>query len=199
MTDDQLVFEREVDESRHEREVHARARRVVRERTDQDARLHLGALPGGDQSREEVVARIVRRGTGVEHRHRDDRRAGEARTGQVDRIARTRHQRAVAGTEQHPHEVRETLLGADGRDDFGVGVEVDVEERLVARGHGETEIGDAARGAVAVVARVVRRLGELRDGDVGTGQVGIAETEVDDVATRGARASAFSPLICAKT
>src|ERR1700689_166865 len=80
-----------------------------------------------------------------------------------------------------------TLAPANPGPARGIGIDVDVEERLVARGHREGEIRDAARGAVAMVARVVRRFGQLRDGDVGTRQVGIAEAEVDHVATVGTR------------
>ena len=105
----------------------------------------------------------------------------------MDRVAGAGHQSRVTGTEQDPHEVRETLLGADGGDDLGVGVEVDVEEHLVARGHRQAQVGDAARGAVAMVARIVRRLRELRDGHVGAREIRITEAEIDDVATRGAR------------
>ena len=151
-----------------------------------------------DESVEEVVAGVVRRRTGVEHRHGDHRRAGEARTGQVDRVARTRHDRAVARSEQHPHQVRETLLGADGRDDLGVGIDVDVKEHLVAIRHRETEVGDARDWRCSDGSWILRRLGEFGDRDVGARQVRVAEAEVDDVSP-AARASALRPLICAKT
>ena len=40
-------------------------------------------------------------------------------------------ERGVARAEQHPHEVAEALLGADGVDDLGVGVELDAEPAQV--------------------------------------------------------------------
>ena len=42
--------------------------------------------------------------------------AGEDRAPDVDRVRRARHERGVARAEQHPHQVREALLGADRAD-----------------------------------------------------------------------------------
>ena len=42
-----------------------------------------------------------------------DRRAGETRRDEVDRVAGRRHDDGVARLDQHPHQVREALLGAD--------------------------------------------------------------------------------------
>ena len=61
------------------------------------------------------------------------------------------------------------------------GSSVDAEPALVEVGDGLAQLRDAAAGRVAVVARVVRRLDELLDGDVGRRDVGVAEPEVDDV------------------
>ena len=108
--------------------------------------------------------------------------AGEERPPDVDRVRRRGHQRGVAGPDQHPHQVREALLGADGRDDLCLGVELDVELALVEVGDGAAQLGDAARGGVAVVARVAGGLGELAHRHVGRGEVGVAEAEVDHVA-----------------
>ena len=41
----------------------------------------------------------------------------------VDRVARRRHERRVAGLDERPHQVDEPLLGAHRRDDLGLGVE----------------------------------------------------------------------------
>ena len=155
---------------------------------DNDARLHAPRSPrrASSPSKKSSPGSFVL-APGIEHRHGDDRGAREARAGQVDRVARARHDRAVARSEQHPHQVGEALLGPDRRHDLGVGIEVDVEEHLVAVGDRETQIRDAATRAVAVILRVVRGLGQLLDGHVGTGQIGIAEAEVDDVASVCAR------------
>ena len=90
--------------------------------------------------------------------------------------------------------MRQPLLGPDGGDDLGVGIDVDVKEQLVTVRHRETEIGDATTRAVAVVLGILGGLGEFGDRDVWTRQVRIAEAEVDHVRL-AARASAFKPLI----
>ena len=91
------------------------------------------------------------------------------------------HERGVARAEQHPHEVREALLGPDRRAGLGLGVELDPERALVQVGDREAELRDAPARRVAVVARVADGFAELVDRDVGRRQVGVAEPEVDDV------------------
>ena len=90
-------------------------------------------------------------------------------------------ERGVARAEQHPHEVREALLGADGGAHLRVGVELHTEAAPVEIGDREAELRDAAARRVPVVARVLDRLGELLHRDVGRRDVGVAEPEVDDV------------------
>ena len=62
-----------------------------------------------------------------------------------------------------------------------LGVQVHVEAMLVVAGRGLPELGDPARGRVAVVALVVGGLGELLHRDGRRGQIGVAEPQVDDV------------------
>ena len=99
----------------------------------------------------------------------------------VDRVARRRDERRVAGLDERPHEVDEALLGAHRRDHLGLGIQLDSEAAPVEVGAGRAELRDALRGGVAVVVRLRGGLLELRDGHLGRGQVGIAEPEVDDV------------------
>ena len=106
---------------------------------------------------------------------------GEERGVDVDRVGRRRHQGGVARTDQHPHQVGEPLLGPDGGHHLGLGVELHVELAQVEVGDGLADLRDAPAGRVAVVARVVGRLGQLLHGHVGRGQVGVAEAHVDDV------------------
>ena len=54
---------------------------------------------------------------------------------------------------------------------------------LVQRGDRLAQLGQAAAHRVAVVARVLRRLAQLVDGDLRRGDVGVAEAQVDHVRT----------------
>jgi hypothetical protein len=100
----------------------------------------------------------------------------------VDRVRRRRHERGVAGLQQHPHQVAEPLLRADRREHVAVRVEVDAVPLEVARRDRLAQLRDAAAGGVPVVARVAGRLGELVDRDDRRRDVGVPEAEVDDVA-----------------
>ena len=170
----ELPLARQVDQPLHQLGRRDGGRRVVRERDDHDARGGLRRVDRLLDPREQVVlvqARV------------DDGGAGEPRRDQVDRVARARHDRAVAGLEQHPHQVRQALLRADRRDDVHVGIELDAELRPVALADRLAEVGQPAARRVAVVHRLGGGLRELLDGDVGRGDVGVAEAEVDHVAT----------------
>ncbi len=108
--------------------------------------------------------------------------AGEARRDQVDRVARARHDGAVAGLEQHPHQVREALLGADRADDVQVGVELHAEDLQVTLADRLAEVRQATARRVAMVRRLRRRLAQLFNRNLGRRDVGVAEAEVDHVA-----------------
>ena len=186
-----LVLAREVDHALHELEVDAGGGRVVRERQHDDARPRPRVLPRLEQVVEEVLLRS--------EPHVAHLGAGEDRAPDVDRVRRARHQRGVARAEQHPHQVREALLGADGVAHLRVGVEVDAELALVEVGDGHPQLRDAPAGRVAVVARVAHRFDQLVDRDVGRRHVGIAEAEVDDVDSPARRASIFRASMIPKT
>ena len=159
MHEQHVVLAGEVDHALHEVEVDARGRRVVRERQHDHARARPRVFPRLEQVVEEVLlgpeAHVAHLGT------------GEDRAPDVDRVRRAGHERGVARTEQHPHEVGEALLGADGAAHLRLGVEVDAELAPVEVGDRQAQLRDAAAGRVAVVARVAHRLDELVDGDVG--------------------------------
>ena len=176
---DHLALAAEVDDALHERNVDARARGVVRERDHEHPRLRPADVVGLVEALERVDA----------GRHRDLPQvgAGEERAVDVDRVARARHDRRVARLQERPHQVREPLLRADRVRDLRLGVELDAEAAQVQRGDRLAHARDAARQRVAVVARQAGRLGELLDRDLGRGDVGIAEAEVDDVDAAPAR------------
>ncbi len=167
---------REVDGALHELEVDGRRRRVVREGQDDHPRPGPGALEGLDQVAEEILA--------GPHRDAVHVRAGEHGRVDVDRVARARHDGRVARLQQHPHEVREPLLGADGRDRLRLRVELDREAAPVEVADRRPQLRDAAARRVAVVPLLAGRLLELRDRDLGRRDVGVAEAEVDDVLAR---------------
>ena len=173
MHGDHLALAAEVDDPLHELDVDARARRVVRERDHEHARLGPADVPGLVQALERVDA--------GRHGHLAQVRAREQRPVDVDRVARARHDGRVAGLEQRPHQVREALLRADRVRDLGLRIELDAEAAQIQRGDGLAHLRNAARERVAVVARQPRRLGQLLDRDLRRGDVGVAEAEVDDV------------------
>ncbi len=180
MDDDDVLLTGEVDQLLEEVEVDAGRGGVVRERADDHPRAGPGVLEHVADPVEELPVVVDVGG----HGHLAHRRAGEERPPDVDRVRRGGHDRRVARPEEHPHEVAEPLLGADGGDDLGVGVEIDVEAPLVEVGHRLAQLGDAAARRVPVVAGVVGCFGELVDGDLGRGQVGVAEPEVDHIGAR---------------
>jgi len=79
------------------------------------------------------------------------------------------------------------LLGPDGGDDLALGVYLHPEPAPVAVGHRLAQVGQPPRGPVAVVAPGAGRLDQLVDDERGAGQVGVSESEVDDVLAGPAR------------
>ena len=107
----------------------------------------------------------------------------------VDRIARIGHQHDVARRGDRLRDVGEAFLGAERGDDLGVGIELHAEAALVIGGLRAAQAGNAARGRIAVGARLAQRLLQLLDDMRGRRQIRIAHAEVDDVGARiaGAR------------
>ena len=114
------------------------------------------------------------------------RAAGDHEAVGVDRVARVRHQHDVAGSGDRHREVGEPLLGAEGGDHLGLGVELHPEAAGVVAGLGAAQAGDALRRRIAVGARALHRLDQLVDDVAGRVHVGVAHAEVDDVHALGA-------------
>ena len=149
--DQQLPLACELDDLLEEAGVDVDGRRVVRIGEDEHARtLALDRL--ADRA-DRVVGRHVEVG---------DRRAREDRRVAVDRVGRRRHDHRVARLDEHPHQMREPLLGADRRDRLRLGVELDVELARVEVADRRAQPRNPARGRVAVVARLPRCLLQLR-------------------------------------
>jgi len=89
--------------------------RVVRVVHYQHLRLRVEVM--ADEG--DVAERFVFVGYGVVY----DACPGHGYTIHVYREVRVRHERGVAGSQQSEAHVRETFLGADGRDDFIFGVD----------------------------------------------------------------------------
>src|SRR5450756_373286 len=102
-----LILAREVHQALEEIELHAVACGAVREAHEDDARPRPGALVGLGKVGEEV-GRVMR------ERHAVHLGPGEDAAELVDRVRRLGHKGGVARAQEHPHQVGETLLGADG-------------------------------------------------------------------------------------
>ena len=124
---------------------------------------------------------------------------GEERAPDVDRVRRRRHQRGVARADQHPHEMREALLGPDGRHHLGLGVELDAELALVEVGDGAAELGDApARPSSGGCAGCSAASASLSTATSGEGRSGLPKPR--SMTSRPARRDvAFRSLMVAKT
>src|SRR5580700_950741 len=111
----------------------------------------------------------------------DDVGAGYDRAVDVDGVTRVGNENGVARVEDGEAEVGDAFLGADGDDGFGVGVEVDVVAGFVPVGNGAAQSGNPTGDRVTMRWRLLRGFDELVDDVAGSGAVGIAHAEVDDV------------------
>ena len=128
-----LVLPCQAHEPLEQREVDHARRRVVRERDDDRPRRRRRARARGGEAVVQLVVVAV-------ELDRDDGRPGQHGRLEVDRVARRRHDRDVAGLDEHPHQVREALLRADRRHRLRLGIELDAEAVGV-------EVADRARAA----------------------------------------------------
>ena len=89
-------------------------------------------------------------------RHRADHAARHQEAEGMDRIGRVRAQHHVARRGDRLRHVGEAFLGAERRDDLRVGIELHAEAAGVIGGLGAAQAGNAARGRIAVGARLAR-------------------------------------------
>ncbi len=106
----------------------------------------------------------------------------------VDGVGGVSDDDGIAGGEEGEHEVGEAFLGADGGDDFAVGIELDAVAAFVFEGDFAAEVVEAHGDGVAVIAGVFGGFGEFVDDEVGGGVDGVAHAQVDDI---GAGAAFF--------
>jgi hypothetical protein len=106
----------------------------------------------------------------------------------VDQVARVRHQHQVAGRRDGLRHVGEAFLGAERGDDLRFGIELHAKAAAIIGGLRLAQAGNAARGRIAVGARLADRFLELVDDVLGRRQVRVAHAEIDDVGALDARA-----------
>jgi hypothetical protein len=105
----------------------------------------------------------------------------------MDGVAGVGNEDGIARVEDGETKVGDALLGADGDDGLGVGVEIDVVARLVPVADGLAQAGQAAGDGVAVRGGLPDRLNELIYYMGRRGAVRVAHAEVDDVFATAAR------------
>ena len=129
-------------------------------------------------------------------RHRADHAARHQEAEGVDRIARIGHEHDIAGRGDRLRDIGEAFLGAERRDDLGVGIELHAETARVIAGLGAAQPGNALGGRIAVGARLAERLLQLLDDMRRRRQVRIAHAEIDDIgaAVAGGRLGAVDLL-----
>jgi hypothetical protein len=174
----QVVLPRERDDPLEEGTVHHRRRRIVRERQDQ----HLRLGPGAGDRLLEIGDEVGARGEG----HVAQVAPGDDGRILVDRIRGVGTQHNVSRTDRHQHEMRQALLGSDHGDGLAVRIERDPVAALVPLGGGGAQVRDAARGRVAVVARVAGGFPDLVDHVRRRGEIRVSHAQVDDVLARAA-------------
>jgi hypothetical protein len=173
---EQVVLAGELHDPLEERPVHAHRGGVVRERQDEQLGLRPRELRRFLKPREEIVGAAA-------ERHRDQIPVGDDDRVGVDRVGRVRHQGAVAGLQHGQRQVGQAFLGPDGGDGLAVRIERHAVAVAVPLGDRDAESGDAARGRVAVVFRVLGGLDQLGHDVLRRAQIRIAHAEVDDVLT----------------
>ena len=119
MHDERLVLARQRHEPLHEGEVDDARRRVVRERDDEHPRTRTGARRVC-----EPVVEIVVASAELDLDHAGSREDGRK---EMDRKRGRGHDGRIARLHEHPHQVREAFLRADGGDRLRLGIELDSE------------------------------------------------------------------------
>ena len=179
----EVVLLGEGDEILVEIEVADLRRRVGREGDDERHGLRDGVDDGAVEGAEiglRVEAAVVEGGDVAQ------RAAGDHEAVGVDGVAGVGDEHDVARGGDRHGEVGEALLGAEGGDHLGLGVELHAEAAGVVAGLGAAEAGDALGGGVAVGAGAADGFHKLFNDVGGRVHVGVAHAEVDDVHPLGA-------------
>ena len=116
-------------------------------------------------------------------RHRNRPRTGEFDHRAIDRKTRIRIQNVGARLAEH-HDRHEHRRLAAGKDHHRPGRNLDLESPVQIGRDRFAQRQNADRGRVAVVA-VAKRLGRRVDNEIRRAKIGLADPEIDDVATLG--------------
>ena len=119
-------------------------------------------------------------------RSSDSKKAGVG-SEDTDRTGRVGHQHHIARGGYRLRHIGKALLRAERGDDLRLGIELHTEAALVIGSLRPAQPRNAARGGIAVGARLADGLLELLDHVRGRRQIGIAHAEVDDVGAGIAR------------
>ena len=116
-----------------------------------------------------------------EQRHDVGLAAGENSACIVNGVGGLWDEHDVAVVDDGEREVGEAVLGADGRENLRVRVDIDMESFLHESRRRLTESGNAFIEGIAMIFGIVDSLGHLINDELVRRQVGIADAEVDDV------------------
>ncbi len=174
-----LLMAAEIDDLGIEIEIDNLRRRIGREVDDQRQRLRHGC-----RHRLLQLAHEIDLGPDRDMTHRG---AGDDEAEGMDRIGRIRREDDVAWRGDRLRQIGETLFRAEGDDHLALGIELDAETAGVIGRLGAAQAGDAARGRIAMGARILDRLDQLLDDMRRRRPVGIAHAKVDHIATRRSR------------
>ncbi len=112
-----------------------------------------------------------------------DRRAGDNKSEGMDRIGGIGYQHHVARRCDRLRKIGETFLRTQRGDDFGLRIDLHAKAARVIGAHRPPQTLYAARCAIAIGARVARRLDQFLHDMLWRRHVGIAHAEIDDVLT----------------
>jgi hypothetical protein len=171
------VGPRQLHDLAHEIQVHAGCGGVMGKRDQQELRL-LG-------SPVQILETVQKRGR-VRHGQHARLALGHNHTVLVDGVRRVGRYHYVARPHSREQQVRQGVLGADGDNGFRIGIQRDAITGLVALGNLFSQLGNAARLRVPVVAGVARRLDKLVHHGARRSAIRVAHAQIDDVDLRGA-------------
>ena len=163
----------ELDEARQERQLHALRRRVRGEVHDQRLRPRRHAR----NNLLELLQKLLL----VVNRNADDVRARDHRTVNMNRVRGVGHQHRVARVQNGQTQMRDALLRSDRDNGLGLRIELHAVARPVPVANGLAQPRQAARDGIAMRGRLHHRFHQLVHDVPGSGAVGVAHAEVDDV------------------